>query len=313
MTCRLSSTLKSIRAFTLLELLVSIAVLALLMLLILQLFNSTVVVFTMGNKRMDTDAQARALFDRMNLDIGSMVLRPDVDYYLKGRPAANDQRGNDQIAFYSQVAGYSSGSPSPISLVAYRLNPATQKIERLGKGLQWNGSSSSESPVVFLPIPLASPLPSPMPAIIPDPAWPQAANTAADGDYEASGPQVFRFEYYYVLKGQKDNQGTIRPSILSVTPWYSAAPINHTSVDGLKDVAAIGVAIAVIDPKSQVQVSNAELASLAQSMNDFTSAMSPGDIEEQWQAAITASSLPNVAKSAIRIYSRTFHVDSFDQ
>src|SRR5262249_10771358 len=122
------------------------------------------------------------------------------------------QLGNDQIAFYSVVPGYypATGLQSPVSLVAYRVNsnpalPSYNKMERVGKGLVWNAVSTTDTPVVFIPIPLASPLPSsemptPAPNPIPTPAWPQAANMATDPAYELVGPQVFRFEYYYVLK-----------------------------------------------------------------------------------------------------------------
>jgi prepilin-type N-terminal cleavage/methylation domain-containing protein len=304
---------QSRRAFTLVELLVSMAVMVLVLVLILQLFNSTAALTGMGNKHMDADAQARALLDRMAIDFAAMVKRSDVDYYLKGRPASNDQNGgNDQIAFFSEVAGYSSGSPSPVSLVAYRLNSSTKRVERLGKGLLWNAASATGVPVVFLPIPMASPLPSPlpspMPATAPAPAWPQAASTTAtDPDYELIGPHVFRFEYYYILKGQ---DVSAHPSILSDTPWDTRSPLSHDSVNGLRDVAAIGVVIAVLDSRSRALASDSDLATLAGQMDDFKPAMEPGDLEAQWQVAINASALPRVASSAIRIYSRCFYLHS---
>ncbi|MEO7934114.1 MAG: prepilin-type N-terminal cleavage/methylation domain-containing protein [Chthoniobacterales bacterium] len=299
--------------FTLVEVLVSMSVLTILLVLIMQLFSATTTVINLGNKHMDTDAAARALLDRMSMDIGAMVKRSDVDYYLKGRPASNDQKNSDdQLAFYSEVSGYypSNGSPSPVSLVAYRKNTTSFRLERLGKGLVWNGVSATDTPVVFLPIPLAAPLPIPSPAPSPvaavyAPAWPQAANMTDDpqGDYEQIGPQVFRFEYYYVLKGQGANA-----SILSDTPWDTRA--SHTSINGLQDVAAIGVAIAVIDPKSRVLVTDTQLKTLADQMNDFSTTLKPGELEAQWQAAVNASAIPRVAASAIRVYGRTFYLNS---
>lgn len=308
--------------FTLVELLVSMAVLALILVLVSQMLNATRTITLMGSKQMDADAGARALFDRMAIDIASAVKRADVDYYLKGRPAGNVQTGNDQIAFYSEVPGYypSPSSQSPVSLVAYRLPPDRFRIERLGKGLLWNGASTTEAPVVFLPVPLASPLPSPLPspqpspapATMPSPAWPQAANMDADVDYETIGPQVFRFEYYYVLKGQ---DVTTNPSVLSDAPWDARAPLGHTDVHGLRDVAAIGVVIAVIDSKTRVLVSEAQLKALAEQMEDFHATgaakeLLPGYLEAKWQDAVTASALPIIASSALRIYGRTFSLDT---
>ena len=129
--------------------------------------------------------------------------------------------------------------------------------------------------------------------------------TTADNDYEQIGPQIFRFEYYYVLKGQGAN-----PSILSDTPWDTRAPLSHNSVNGLRDVAAIGVAVAVIDSKSRALVADSQLAILAGKMNDFSNGMKPGDLEAQWQVAATASSLPRIVASAIRIYGRCFYLNS---
>ena len=73
----------------------------------------------------------------------------------------------------------------------------------------------------------------------------------ADASYEVVGPQAFRFEYYYSLKGQTVN-GTTYSSILTDTPWDVridgvANPSDpHIAVKGMRDVAAIIVVIAVI-------------------------------------------------------------------
>src|SRR5207244_10024056 len=169
--------------FTLGELVVSVGVLALLIILASQFFNSAATVTTLGNKQMDADAQARQLLDRMAIDFAQMVKRSDVDYYVKSSQFATGpppgptgvrtllQPGNDQIAFYSAVPGYyptlaptPTATPnSPVSLVAYRVNSdstssAYNKMERMGMGLVWNGVSTAYIPVVFIPLPLASPL-----------------------------------------------------------------------------------------------------------------------------------------------------------
>src|SRR5215467_1264606 len=115
-------------AFTLVELVVSVGVLVLLVFLATQLLNSAATVTILGHKQMDADSQARQLLDRMAIDFAQMVKRPDVDYYLKSSAASPlrsvSQPGNDQIAFYSAVPGYypPTGAPSPVSLVAYRVN-----------------------------------------------------------------------------------------------------------------------------------------------------------------------------------------------
>ena len=273
-------------AFTLIELLVSVVVLAFLILLVAQLVNSTTNVTISSNKHMDADGQARLLLDRLAMDFALMLKRGDVDYLLK--QPGNLQAGNDQIAFFSEVPGYSSGTPSPVSLVAYRVNTEVQ-VERLGKGLLWNGASAAEYPLVFLPQTIAA-------------TWPDAIDpNKTDSDYEKIGPQVFRFEYCYLLKS----------GAYSITPWDAAA--GSTAINGLQDVAAIAVAIAVIDPKSRGIVTNDGINSLIGQMEDFPDATAPGEVAAQWQSAINASSLPRQAAAAIRVYYRLFYLATTTQ
>ncbi len=141
-------------------------VLVLIVLLFTQLLNSAATITVLGNKRMDADSEARQVFDRMALDFAQMVKRSDVDYFAKGTVAPNSvgglmTGGNDQIAFYSSAPGYypSTGSQSPVSLVAYRVN-ARNQLERMGVGLVWNAVSPTDVPVVFMPLTISATWPS---------------------------------------------------------------------------------------------------------------------------------------------------------
>src|SRR4030095_4362038 len=124
-------------AFTLAELLVSVFVLVIILLIVAQLMTNATAVTRTGNKHIDTDTQARTVFDRMALDFAQMVKRTDVDYYVKQRTGYNGHgnghgwcqghngdKGSDQTAFFSHVPGYnpdptqySPGQVSPISLL----------------------------------------------------------------------------------------------------------------------------------------------------------------------------------------------------
>jgi hypothetical protein len=358
-----------VAAFTLAELLVSVGVLVLLVLIATQLLNSAATITTLGHKQMDADSQTRQLLDRMAIDFAQMVKRSDVDYYVKSSATPPPtgvrnllQPGNDTIAFYSTVPGYypSGGSQSPVSLVAYRVN-SQNKLERMGKGLLWNGSTptSGATPpaVVFMPIPLAWPLPiaelpSPTPDPTSTPAWPEIAFGAGSGwsDTEVIGPQVFRFEYYYLLKGQMNPAAppptpTPYSPIFSDTPWDTricscpsptppATPpptptpnptpplvCCHTAPEGMQDVAAIVVTIAVIDPKSKVLLTEAQVSSLASQLIDWgttscpgcpTQAQwqtTPGSLRTQWQNKLnTVTALPRPAISGIRLYERYMYL-----
>jgi len=280
---------KSHDGFTIVELLVSVAVLVVLVLLISRLFSSAATVTTSGNKRMDADTQLRPLFDRLAIDFSQMVKRADIDYYLKS--SSNVQAGNDQLAFYGTVSGYypSSGSQSPISLVGYRINSISSstsfnKLERMSKGLVWNGVSTTDMPVVFLPLTIAS-------------TWPAATNASADSDYELIAPYVFRFEYYYFLKNGS----------YAITPWDTTS--GHSTVSGMQDVAAISVCVAVIDPKSRALLSDAQVTTLVGRLPDFATSMAPGALLSQWQSALDViTDMPRPSIQGVRIYERYFYL-----
>jgi Prokaryotic N-terminal methylation motif len=342
--------------FTLVELLVSVFVLTIIIFMVAQLMTSAAVITRTGHKHVDTDTQARAVFDRMAVDFGQMLERTDIDYYVKGptnyqghgnghgwgRRRQTGQQGSDQIAFFSQVPGYypSSGAQSPISLIAYRIyegantNPAFLRLQRMGKGLLWNGVDNPSQqpnhngytcPMVFLPL------------LISD-RWPAAISGSmadVDGDYETIGPGVFRFEYYYLLKNGK----------LTDIPWDVEARPSQTTLTsptriGLIDVESISVAIAVIDPASRALIdaaSSTGLDDIASDMADFRTApgrgvggtKNIGDLEYSWYTALVGdairgipgiinagqtsagSPVPPEAAKAIRIYSKTFDLRTF--
>ncbi|XHR29707.1 MAG: type II secretion system protein J [Chthoniobacteraceae bacterium] len=283
------------QAFTLIEILTAISVLSLLIVLVSQLITHATSITAMGNKHMDADMQARTVMDRMAIDFSHIVKHSDVDYYLK-EASSIIQDGNDQIAFYSEVPGYypSTTSHSPVSLVAYRIVSTPYRLERMGKGLLWNGASTDQTPMRYKPYTIAS-------------TWPTATNAATDDDYEDIGPQVFRFEYYYILNGiAKSGTTAATSATTSITPWNST----HTEVNGLKDVGAIVVTIAVIDEKSRKLVSEAQLQSLIGTMDNFPTTKAE-NLVTQWQNAIDSSSLPRAAISGVRIYTRTFPITPY--
>ncbi len=268
------------RGFTLVELVVAVAVLTLLVVLVTSLVNSVATITTLGNKRLDADSQARQLLDRMALDFTQMVKRPDLDYYRKS--SANLQTGgNDQIAFYSMVSGYHPSTSairhrSPVSLVAYRVN-LQNRLERMAKGLKWNGATS-DAGVVFLPLTIAA-------------TWPFATDSTVDEAYAEIGPEVFRLEYHYLLTN----------GALSVTPAT------------MQDVAAVVVDIAVVDPKSRVLLSDTttppQIGQLAQRLVDYAAGLAPGELLSTWQTALdNTTDMPRPAVSAVRLYERVFYL-----
>jgi type II secretory pathway pseudopilin PulG len=303
-----------VSGFTLVELLVSMGVLVLLVLLFTQLLNSVAAITILGNKRMDADSEARQVFDRMALDFEQMLKRGDVDYFAKNTVAPNSvggfMSGNDQIAFFSSAPGYypSTVDQSPVSLVAYRVNSdqnssSYNRLERMGKGLLWNGATPvpSLAPVVFMPLTISN-------------TWCQATISGTpsatctgtpDPNYEVIGPDVFRFEYYYLVT-------------TPTSPYLAYYPCSAVgcTVNGWGQVAAIVVDIALIDPRSKVLLTNSQIATFNGNVSstnllvDFTPDQSqPGQLLTKWQSKLNGiTTLPKQAVSGIRVYERYFYL-----
>jgi hypothetical protein len=323
--------------FTLGELLVSVFVLVIILFMVTQLMSSATSITRAGNKHIDTDTQARAVFDRIALDFAQMVKRTDVDYFVKGPASYNnhghgnghgwghglgtDQQGSDQIAFFSQVPGYNSTNSSwrsPISLVAYRVNqrnatgnPAYLRLERMGKALLWNGANNNVNgnnvyyPIVFLPQTIDG-----------IDVWSAAVNNgnscngnnaSCDPDYETIGPGVFRFEYYYLLKNGRVTDVPWNIDVWGTTRQSLTSPTNI----GLSEIESIAVVIAVIDPAGRALINAASansLLDLAADMSDFKTAPGRGvggahrigDMEDTWKGILFGDSnrgLPGIVNT----------------
>jgi prepilin-type N-terminal cleavage/methylation domain-containing protein len=148
--------------FTLVELLVAIAVLAIILVAAGQILGTTASLTTVNNKHMDANDQARTVFDCMADDFSRMVRRRDVDYIFWKNSTGDGTGPNDAMFFYTEGASYfdqNTFNPTlvggylyreleknSVSLVGYRINNTATvavapyyQLERLGKALSWDG------------------------------------------------------------------------------------------------------------------------------------------------------------------------------
>lgn len=237
--------------FTILELLVAMAVFAMLAVLVAQLTISATSVTTGGTKRMDADNQARLIFDRMANDFARMVKRPDADCIFA------KQAGNDAMFFYSEAPAYAaeslgSSTKNTVALVGYRINTNSSKfqpptyakgypvLERLGETLAWDGTTSNDASatqentapggMVFFVYPTGSATPDPASTL--EGTWAKTIGTAAsqytdgaDKDYHVLSDAVYRMEIAFLLTdGTVSTTPVTNPTKTTNNLAASAAP-----------------------------------------------------------------------------------------
>jgi len=266
----------AVLGFTLLEILLAVAVLVMLVVLAVQMVNTAGLIARSGVAKMNGESRARAVFDRMSLDFRAILKRPDIDYVFQ------KESGSDRMSFYSQASGfYPAGvtglmPKSPVSLVGYRID--NNRLERLGKALIWNGVTDSTptisllsgdtSAMVFLPLKISA-------------QWDlSGSGTGKDPDFQVIGSQVFRFEFCFLMK-----DGVFAPVF-----------------DPDRSIAVI-VTIAMVDNQNVFPV--LDLTELAASLPDGDD---PG-VADRWTSVIQtltatrSGTLPN-----IRVYQRFFQL-----
>jgi type II secretory pathway component PulJ len=302
---------RDIGGFTLAEMLVATAILVVMVLFVTRLVNHAAVIVTHGTKHMETESHVRPFFDRLAVDIAQMVKRTDVSYYLKN--ANNAANLNDQLAFFSAVSGYYNDNDSPhynsqYSVVAYRINantasPSYNRVERMAKGLPLNAGTIPATPTGVDATPLLF-LDAGSTTRI-DQVWPAAADPSIESTdpyqkYELICPQAFRLEYYYLTSGSA-------PALVAYpATWTSPSTIN------IKDVSAIVVAVAAIDPQSRKLLSDTQINDLAARLPNYTTG-GPGTLLGQWQTAVQTDAqvlaLPLPVRQGIRFYERYFYLN----
>jgi hypothetical protein len=305
----------------------------------------------------------------MALDFAQMAKRTDVDYYVKQKvykghgnghgcgAGHNNDLTSDQIAFYSQVPAYnpdpstySSTKQSPISLIAYRVNESNDaarygRLERMSKGLLWNGVANATNQSAIYPIVFqtgqidASCGGNSCPCNGTVGPWANAwkgaicntNNSSSDVDYEIIGPNVFRFEYYYMLKNGRVTDWPWDRFDFPTRQTIFYDPSDPQTKIGLSQVRSIAVSIAVIDPASRALIqqaasansANGDILDLAAELPDFKNSCGRGNgqrtlgsLELQWKGVIESVAqtgqtpqgkrIPPEAAKGIRVYNRYF-------
>ena len=154
------------KGFSLIELLVACAILAMLLVALLSVTSSTALVTRLSQRRMDSAAGLRSAMDRMAVDLGAAILRNDLPPLFIISSSTN---GSDELYFRAQTEGYDG--ERGISTVGYRIRDG--KLERGAQGTGW-----TNDPLAF--------------------ARQMATNSIANTNFDVVGARVFRIKIEFI-------------------------------------------------------------------------------------------------------------------
>lgn len=294
------------RAFTLLEILVAVAITALIGVLIVQLISATTTATQQSNRGIDAASQARLAFDRLNLDLSARVRRMDVDLTASPDLAA----GSAPLLFFSEVtsAGIPSADNRGVSLVGYRIgtSPETPRrcLLRAGAPLSWSQAGFIGTSTNGLPTPLSS-----------------APVALADADFDALAPAVIHAAMGFQLYPdgqpatlQNGSQVTsCRGQIVYSPPVRRDASGQPTALVDPSRIAALIVGVVAMDPRTMERLTDSQVGALAAAFSLPDDGILPmakwGPIADN--ASGLDPSVPLSARQSLRVFQRAFPITPF--
>lgn len=329
--------------FTIIELLAATAVLTVLILIVSQMVSSTSRTVGHDERRLESDANARMVFDRMQMDLDGMPKRGDLDVSFVKKSGGDS---NDAFFFYSQAPGFATTATNrnSLSLVGYAVD-SEYHLDRYGKGLFWDGGTDT---VNFLTFSSGSYSPEGQSTIAGTFGTALTTPVLTSGiptdPWQILSNSVFRMEVCFLLK---DGKYSNYPGI-GVTGDSSSYPSSSTGIAGTRvvvkdanegyntylcvrsavsndavwqpigmgDVQAVIVTLAMLDKKSRVIVKPADLQSAVSAFKDASQSdldTTPSKLPAQtWQDALNngdLSSLPRSVQGNVRIYQRAIYLN----
>ncbi len=254
--------------FTLMELMVTMAILTVILLMALQVTESSRNAIRVSEGRSVNDAIARRAFDQIARDLSQMIIREDARIEFKS------QSGNDKVAFLTHARGLTSSEAvgeRAVSLVSYELlhdNTLGEQLVRGSRGHQFDDGAAAA---------LSLDPTKPFPVIAPDNLQPVSNN-------------IVRFEVEYLIQ---------RPTGITreITP-----------PDTSENLRGLVVSLVTLDDRGRKAIRPAGIPDLAVKFTDATSTKNTLEAWTKTRDDLTKSGYPGVSKEvlqSIRCYQRT--------
>jgi prepilin-type N-terminal cleavage/methylation domain-containing protein len=275
------------RGFTLIELIVTMSILSVILLMALQVTESTRRSIRVSEAKSINDAIARRAFDQISRDFAQMVVRDDARIEFKSNS------GNDTFQFYTNTRGLTTGgnvAERGVTLVSYNTpydNERGYELTRGTLGHDFNQAPGSALNLNF------------------DPNNPNNNNTfpaiSADS-LQALSNNIFRFEVQYLYENPA-------PAANNPQITREIREPNSTTNFAQKTLRGVTITLATLDDRSRRAVQISRLETLA---NLFPDATANADTLATWTterdrlALAGSANLPKDALQSIRCYQRTF-------
>lgn len=325
-------------AFTIVELLVAMAVFLLMCVVVVGILGNTTRVASLSSERLNAAAAIRDAFQRMDQDLSMALVRPEFPDRVEKRS------GNDRLVFYSAVDAYTG--LRGISAVAYEVRDG--RLLRGVSGYDWVEGTSRE-PIWSAGLSLADLQEEPR--IFPEDrggVGNDSPDVSGDENFEMLSPGIFRFEYLFLLRDGSLSTMPVRrlPGLqhnLSATQspdseadatsgyapgsrWYrpgSAEGASRTFLCmdatpghavwrrlGWEDVRGIIVGVAAIDPdlRNRFDLGSDEMNLLAGAFGDAEENRDLMEVWSGWETRLQETGLPQPVRNAIQIRQHYFPI-----
>ena len=259
------------RAFTIVELLVAFAVLALLVTILLSAFTNFSQVTTTANRQLELEKQSRTIFDRMVFDLGAAVTSGNVRVGFKKNEAlaGGTASRNDALVFLTDAK--TPSTDGRLAKIGYAVGPYTdrsrndmelQTVLRYVQPFEWADDTTEIA--------------------------------ISDARYaQPIAPGIIRFEFSFVMQ-----DGSI----------VAAPPTATSDSDQMRafydDLAAVVCTVATLDEDTLQKMSENERKALADTFADAVNGKTP---LETWQAT-SLTSFPKPVAQGVRFHQRSFQL-----
>jgi prepilin-type N-terminal cleavage/methylation domain-containing protein len=255
--------------FTLIELIVTISILSVILLMALQVTNSTRDAIRVSESKSVNDAIARRAFNQISRDLDQIVVRDDARIEFETRS------GNDELSFLTHNRGITAATDPgarPVSLVTYSLVSDPSEGELLQRGSLGHQYDDAAGEALSLD---------------PEAAFPAIPSA----NLQTVSNNIFRIEIEFLVE---DSDKIERET---------------TAPDTLENLRGIIVTIATLDDRGQRAVRIQRLPDIADKFADASPSKDTLETWSKTRDELAASGLagyPRDALQSIRCYQRTF-------